>query len=193
MKRASPSEVQTGFGRTGSLFACDGDYFDDVQPDILTVAKGIASGFPLSAVACWSDIADSCDPGMLGGTYAGNALSCAAAVETQKVIHEEGLVENSQRMGVRLRDNLQSIQQSEVSKGLIDDVRGLGLMVGVEFNKEAEPGVKAKISQACVNEGLLVLGCSTYEVVRFVPALNITKEYIDIGCEMFENALKRVL
>ena len=71
MKRASPSEVQTGFGRTGSLFACDGDYFDDVQPDILTMAKGIASGFPLSAVACWSDIADACDPGMLGGTYAG--------------------------------------------------------------------------------------------------------------------------
>jgi len=173
-------EVQTGFGRTGSLFACDGDYFDDVQPDILTMAKGVASGFPLSAVACWSDIADSCDPGMLGGTYAGNALSCSAAVATQKVIHEEGLIENSQRMGDRLRDNLQSIQQSEVSKGLIDDVRGLGLMVGVEFNKEAEPGVKAKISQACVDEGLLILGCSTFEVIRFVPALNITKEDIDI-------------
>ena len=122
-----------------------------------------------------------------------DALSCAAAVATQKVIHEEGLIENSQRMGERLRDNLQSIQQSKVSKGLIDDVRGLGLMTGVEFNKEAEPGIKAKISQACVDEGLLVLGCSTYEVVRFVPALNITKKDIDIGCEMFENALKRVL
>eukprot|EP01083_Nonionella_stella_P018107 50622_1 len=157
------------------------------------MAKGIASGFPLSAVACWSDIADSCDPGMLGGTYAGNALSCAAAVETQKVIHEEGLVENSQRMGERLRDNLRSIQQSEVSKGLIDDIRGLGLMTGIEFKKEAEPGIKSKISQACVDEGLLVLGCSTYEVIRFVPALNITKEDIDIGCEMFENALKRVM
>jgi len=116
---------------------------------------------------------------MLGGTYAGNALACAAAVATQKVIHEEGLVENSQRMGDRLRNNLRSIQQSEVSKGLIDDVRGLGLMVGVEFNKEAEPGIKTKISQACVDEGLLVLGCSTYNVVRFVPALNITKEDID--------------
>jgi len=80
----------------------------------------------------------------------GNALSCAAAVETQKVIHEEGLVENSQRMGDRLKNNLRSIQQSEVSKGLIGDVRGLGLMVGVEFTKEAEPDIKAKISQACV-------------------------------------------
>lgn len=187
-------EVQTGFGRTGSLFASDSDYYgDDVRPDILTMAKGIASGFPLSAVATWREIADQCDPGMLGGTYAGNALSCAAAVETQKVIHEEKLVENSAKMGERLRDNLRSIQKSEVSKGLIGDVRGLGLMTGIEFTKEAEEGIKSKISQECLNEGLLVLGCSTYEVVRFIPPLNITEEDIDIGCEKFENALKKVL
>ena len=73
-------------------------------------------------------------------------------------VHFGCLVENSQRMGERLRDNLRSIQQSKVSKGLIGDVRGLGLMTGIEFNKEAEPGIKAKISQACVDEGLLVLG-----------------------------------
>ena len=186
-------EVQTGFGRTGSLFACDSDNFEEVRPDILTMAKGIASGFPLSAVATWREIADACDPGMLGGTYAGNALSCAAAVETQKVIHEEGLVENSKLMGERLRDNLRSIQQSEVSKGMIGDVRGLGLMVGVEFTKEAEPGIKAKVSQECLDEGLLLLGCSTYEVVRFVPPLNITAEDVDLGCEKFEAALKRAL
>mmetsp|Transcript_14277 Transcript_14277/g.30486 ORF Transcript_14277/g.30486 Transcript_14277/m.30486 type:complete len:423 (+) Transcript_14277:240-1508(+) len=187
-------EVQTGFGRTGSLFACDSDYYgDDVAPDILTMAKGIASGFPLSGVATYREIANQCDPGMLGGTYAGNALSCAAAIATQKVIQEENLVENSVKMGERLRDNLRSIQQSEVSKGLIGDVRGLGLMTGVEFIKEAEAGIKAKLSQACVEENLLLLGCSTYEVVRFVPPLNISEEDIDIGCEKFENALKSVL
>ena len=157
------------------------------------MAKGIASGFPLSAVATYREIADQCDPGMLGGTYAGNALSCAAAIVTQKVIHEEGLVENSKIMGERLRDNLCSIQQSEVSKGLIGDVRGLGLMTGVEFTKEADPGIKTKISKECVNQGLLLLGCSTYEVVRFVPPLNITAEDVDIGCEKFEAALRKVL
>jgi len=187
-------EVQTGFGRTGSLFACNSGYYGNyVRPDIMTMAKGIASGFPLSGVATYREIADQCDPGMLGGTYAGNALSCAAAVATQKVIHDENLVENSAKMGERLRDNLISIQQSEVSKGLIGDVRGLGLMTGIEFSKEAEPGIKTKVSAECVKEGLLLLGCSTYEVVRFVPPLNITEEDIVTGCEKFENVLRRVL
>ena len=187
-------EVQTGFGRTGSLFACDSEYYGhDVQPDILTMAKGIASGFPLSGVATRREIADKCDPGMLGGTYAGNALSCAAAVETQHVIREENLIENAAKMGERLRDNLRNIQASDVSKGMIGDIRGLGLMVGMEFTKDAEPGIKNKLSQECVKEGLLLLGCSTYEVVRFVPSLNITQEDIDIGSEKFENALRRVL
>lgn len=185
-------EVQTGFGRTGSLFACDSNYYGDIQPDLLCMAKGIASGFPLSAVATRREIADACDPGMLGGTYAGNALSCAAAVETQKVIQEEGMVENSRAMGERLRDNLRNIQSSAVSKGLIGDVRGLGLMTGLEFVKEAEPGVKAKVSQAALDEGLLLLGCSTYEVVRFAPALNITAEDIDKGTDMLEKALKSI-
>lgn len=90
-------EVQTGFGQTRSLFACSSSYYGDVRPDILTMAKGIASGFPLSAVAMHSDVSDSCDPGMLGGTYAGNALSCAAAVETQHVLHEEGRLKTLKR------------------------------------------------------------------------------------------------
>ena len=100
-------------------------------------------------------------------------------------------MENSAKMGERLRENLRNIQSnSDVSKGLIGDVRGLGLMTGLEFVKEAEPGIKAKMSQACLDQGLLLLGCSTYEVVRFAPALNITAEDIDKGSEMFEKALK---
>ncbi len=177
-------EVQTGFGRTGSFFACDSNRCADevlgrVQPDILTMAKGIASGFPLSAVATWREVADACDPGMLGGTYAGNALSCAAAVATQRVIRDEGLVENSRLMGERLRENLRHIQRSESSRGLIGDVRGLGLMTAVEFTKDAEPGIKMKLSKECVEEGLLILGCSTYEVIWFVPPLNITKRRVE--------------
>ena len=185
-------EVQTGFGRTGSLFSCDSDYYGDVQPDILTMAKGIASGFPLSGVATRREIADACDPGMLGGTYAGNVLSCAAAVATQKVIHEEKLVDNSAKMGERLRGNLRTIQKNPVSAGLIGDVRGLGLMTGIEFTKEAS-GIKGKVSQECLKEGLLLLGCSTYEVLRFVPPLNITEDDIDMGCEKFQSALRNVL
>lgn len=157
------------------------------------MAKGIASGFPLSAVAMRREISDTCEPGMLGGTYAGNALSCAAAVATQHVLREEGLIENSQRMGVTLRENLMNIQNAEYTKGLIGDVRGLGLMVGMEFTPDAENGIKNKFCQEAVKEGLLVLGCSTYEVVRFVPPLNVTEEEIDRACEMVEAVLKRIL
>lgn len=186
-------EVQTGFGRTGSLFASSSKHYGEVSPDILTMAKGIASGFPLSAVAMRREISESCEPGMLGGTYAGNALSCAAAVETQHVLREEGLIENSERMGVRLKENLRCIQNAEYSIGLIGDVRGLGLMVGMEFTPDAENGIKNKFCQHAVKEGLLVLGCSTYEVVRFVPPLNVTAEEIDQACEKVEAVLKQIL
>lgn len=158
------------------------------------MAKGIASGFPLSAVAMRREISEACEPGMLGGTYAGNAVSCAAAVETQHVLREEGLIENSYRMGVRLRENLNRIRRSnEGFNGLIGDVRGLGLMVGMEFTPDAESGIKNKFCQEAVKEGLLVLGCSTYEVVRFVPPLNVTEEEIDRACDMVEAVLKRIL
>eukprot|EP00804_Cyclotella_cryptica_P012691 CCRYP_016283-RB/>CCRYP_016283-RB protein AED:0.07 eAED:0.07 QI:279/1/1/1/0.66/0.57/7/1364/421 len=186
-------EVQTGFGRTGSLFASSSTYYGDVRPDILTMAKGIASGFPLSAVAMRREISEACEPGMLGGTYAGNALSCAAAVETQHVLREEGLVENSEKMGIRLRENLRAIQNSAFTKGLIGDVRGLGLMVGMEFAPDAVSGIKNKFCQEAVNEGLLVLGCSTYEVVRFVPPLNVSEEEVDAACEKVVAALKKIL
>jgi 4-aminobutyrate aminotransferase len=148
------------------------------------MAKGIASGFPLSC---------ECEPGLLGGTYAGNTLSCAAAVATQHVLREEALVEKSERMGVKLRENLMNIQNTEYTKGLIGDVRRLCLMVGMEFTPDAENGIKNKFCQEAVKEGLLVLGCSTYEVVRFVPPLNVSKEEIDQACKKVEAVLKRIL
>ena len=186
-------EVQTGFGRTGSLFASSSSHYGEVRPDILTMAKGIASGFPLSAVAMRREISDACEPGMLGGTYAGNAVSCAAAVATQKVLGEEKLIENSEKMGVLLKENLKCVQNSEYAKGLVGDVRGLGCMAGMEFSSDVKGGIKNKFCQEAVKEGLLVLGCSTYDVVRFIPPLNVTGDEINLACEKVETVLKRIL
>lgn len=102
-------------------------------------------------------------------------------------------MENSEKMGVRLRDNLGAIQNSAFTKGLIGDIRGLGLMVGMEFAPDAVSGIKNKFCQEAVKEGLLVLGCSTFEVVRFVPPLNVTEEEVDAACEKVESALKKIL
>mmetsp|Transcript_26622 Transcript_26622/g.38571 ORF Transcript_26622/g.38571 Transcript_26622/m.38571 type:complete len:418 (-) Transcript_26622:411-1664(-) len=182
-------EVQTGFGRTGSLFSCDSDYYgNDAVPDILTMAKGIASGFPISAVATRRKISDALEPGMLGGTYSGNAVACAAAIATQKVIADENLVENSAKKGERLMENLRQIQSQ--TNGLIGDVRGLGCMIGVEFTDAAPSGIKPLLSQSCLDNGMLLLGCSTYDVMRFIPPLNVSDDDIDKGSEIFEKAIK---
>eukprot|EP00565_Helicotheca_tamesis_P002047 CAMPEP_0185730796 /NCGR_PEP_ID=MMETSP1171-20130828/11036_1 /TAXON_ID=374046 /ORGANISM="Helicotheca tamensis, Strain CCMP826" /LENGTH=419 /DNA_ID=CAMNT_0028399927 /DNA_START=32 /DNA_END=1291 /DNA_ORIENTATION=+ len=182
-------EVQTGFGRTGSLFACDSDrYGHDVMPDILTMAKGIASGFPISAVATRREISDAVEPGMLGGTYSGNAVACASAIATQKVIADENLVENSAKKGKKMMENLRQIQSQ--TNGLIGDVRGIGCMVGVEFTDSAPTGIKPLLSQHCLDNGMLLLGCSTFDVMRFIPPLNVSDEDIDKGCEIFEKSVK---
>lgn len=183
-------EVQTGFGRTGSLFACDSKRHGHITPDILTMAKGIASGFPLAGVATRKEIAEACEPGMLGGTYAGNAVACAAAVETQKVIQEEKLVENSANKGLRLRNNL--LHLKNIYSEYIKDIRGVGCMVGIEFTEKAPAGTKAKMSAACLDHGMLALGCSSREVMRFIPPLIISDEEVDIGTEIFEKAVKDV-
>ncbi len=184
-------EVQTGFGRTGSLFACDSARNGHVVPDILTMAKGIASGFPLSAIATRKEIADHCEPGMLGGTYAGNAVACAAAVATQKVIQEEGLVENSAAMGKVLMKNLESLKASRPD--IIRDVRGLGLMVGVEFTEKVPASAKKDLSNALLENGMLLLGTSIYPVMRFIPPLTVNKEEIDLASEIFARTVNEKL
>lgn len=179
-------EVQTGFGRTGKLFACE----DVVRPDILIMAKGLASGFPLSAVASRAELADQQEPGTMGGTYAGNAISCAAALATQKVIREEGLVENSQVMGARLENGLKSLQANYTD--MIRDVRGLGCMIGVEFQENVAPGTSKALSQACFRNGMILLPASVFPTVRFIPPLTVTKEEVDMGLDIFEKSLKEV-
>lgn len=180
-------EVQTGFGRTGQLFACN----NVVRPDILVMAKGLASGFPLSAVASRAELADQQDPGTMGGTYAGNAVSCAAALATQQVIRDKGLVENSQKMGTRLKNGLLELQASHPD--VIRDVRGLGCMIGVELNESIAAGTSKAISQACFENGMILLPASVFPTVRFIPPLTVTEAEIDMGLDIFSKSLKEVV
>ena len=180
-------EVQSGFGRTGKFFAVE--HFG-VIPDVLLMAKGLASGFPLSGLAAPRALMDKWIAGSHGGTYGGNAVSCAAAEATVRVL-QDGLVENAAQMGAVLMDGLRDIQSRHPVMG---DVRGLGLMVGIEFtHADGSPATdvaKAVIAQ-CRASKLLLLNCGTYgNVVRWIPPLIVTREQIEVALEIFERALE---
>jgi 4-aminobutyrate aminotransferase len=154
------------------------------------MAKGLASGVPLSAIASRTDLTETQQPGSMGGTYAGNILACASACATVDVILEERLCENSELMGKRLRAGLHKLQAS--GKYPIKDVRGLGLMVGVEFERSCDKGTAGAVAGACLDEGMMLLTTSAWECVRFIPPLVATTEEIDLGLEKFEAALNAV-
>jgi len=180
-------EVQTGFGRTGRFFAVE--HFQ-IRPDIMTMAKGLASGLPLSGVAAPRVLMESWIPGTHGGTYGGNAVACAAAEATVRVLQEEGLVENAARLGEVLLAGLRGIQEH---CSLLGDVRGLGLMVGAEFTlPDGSPAtalVKDVVAR-CLEQGLLLLTCGTYgNVIRWIPPLVVTREQIEGALEIFRGAV----
>jgi 4-aminobutyrate aminotransferase len=179
-------EVQSGFGRTGKFFAVE--HFDLV-PDIMTMAKGLASGFPLSGIAAPRALMDKWLPGTHGGTYGGNAVACAAAEATVRVL-QKGLVDNAARMGEVLMDGLRAIQGRHA---VIGEVRGLGLMVGVEFtNPDGTPatGLVKEIIGRCLEDKLILLNCGTYSnVIRWIPPLIVTQDQIETGLEVFANAV----
>jgi 4-aminobutyrate aminotransferase len=183
-------EVQSGFGRTGRWFAHE--HFD-VTPDIMVVAKGIASGLPLAGVIAPMQLMERWLPGAEGGTYGGNALACAAAVATVRVMREEGLVANAQARGAQLMSGLRHLQESY---SRIGDVRGLGLMVGVEFTDprgKPDKGTAKALQKACLEERLLLLTCGTWDnTIRFIPPLVATAEQINDGLARFERALAQV-
>uniref|UniRef100_A0AAV1T1Q8 4-aminobutyrate aminotransferase n=1 Tax=Peronospora matthiolae TaxID=2874970 RepID=A0AAV1T1Q8_9STRA len=182
-------EVQSGFGRTGSYFAVDGHF--DVQPDILVFAKGVADGYPISGIASRKELTDMQPAGSMGGTYAGNAVACAAAIATQEVIAEENVLENTCARGAQLRAGLDKLKAS--GKYPISDVRGLGLMIGVEFDSVATPkGTATKISLACLDHGMMLLTASIYETLRFMPALTVTEAECELALEIFRKALDDV-
>lgn len=184
-------EVQAGVGRTGRFW---GHQYSAATPDILITAKGIASGFPISAIAASTETMSKAWPGSQGGTYGGNAVSAAAGVATLEVVKEEGLVENSRLRGEQLQVGLKEIQDRFPAIG---DVRGRGLMQGIEFSREdgTPDGVMAAaVQQATVDQGLLTLTCGPAgNVIRLIPALVVTPEEISTGLERFEAAVAAVV
>lgn len=181
-------EVQSGFGRTGKWFGFE---HYGILPDIMAVAKGIASGLPLSGVFSRLDLMRKWDVGSHGGTYGGNAVACASGVATIRAMREEKMIENSAERGVQLMTGLRKLQEEYAEIG---DVRGKGLMVGMEFivdgrPEKAKPLVK-EIVHAAEAKDLLLLTCGTYDnTVRWIPPLNVTQEQINDGLRIFGEAL----
>ncbi|MCD2110478.1 aminotransferase class III-fold pyridoxal phosphate-dependent enzyme [Rhodococcus rhodochrous] len=180
-------EIQTGFGRTGKFF---GHQHFDVRPDIVTIAKGLASGFPLSGIAASEELMERARPGSQGGTYGANAVSCAAAVATLDVIEKEGLVDNA---AVRGRELLSGARENTTDA--IGDVRGLGLMVGLEFTTDGAPDRERATAaqQRAAQKGLLLLTCGAHmNVVRMIPPLIVTAQQIEDALGIWSEVLAEV-
>ena len=181
-------EVQTGFGRTGKLFAAE--HFD-VIPDIMTMAKSLAGGTTLSAVCGKAEVMDGPAPGGLGGTYAGNPLAIAASHAVLDIIEEEGLVERANILGAKLTARLK-LAQSKIPA--IKDVRGLGSMIAAEFfdpatNAPSMDAVK-RVQQAALAEGLILLTCGVHgNAIRFLYPLTIQDEVFDEALDIIDRAL----
>jgi 4-aminobutyrate aminotransferase len=178
-------EIQTGIGRTGKMFAIE---HWGVEPDIIAIAKGIASGMPLGAMIARKSLM-IWPPGAHSTTFGGNPISCAAALATLRLV-EEGYMENAARIGERIMERLRYVQEEHLSIG---DLRGKGLMIGIELvedkeTKEPAPELRDEVIQLAFQKGLLILGCGA-NTVRFMPALNISQELVDEGLAIFEEAL----
>lgn len=186
-------EVQTGFGRTGKWF---GHEHFGINPDIMVMAKGIASGFPLSAIATRKDIMDKWPPGTHGGTYGGNAVACAAGAATIEAMKEEHMVENAARLGPILLGGLRDLQEEFP---VIGDVRGVGLMAAAEFTAPGNDWHESKnmakaVQKHCLDDGkLMLLTCGPYEnVIRWIPPLITNEGQIQEALGIFQNAVKQV-
>lgn len=183
-------EIQSGMGRTGTMWAFE--HFG-VVPDIMTVAKGIASGLPLSAVVANRDLMDSWAPGSHGGTFGGNAVACAAGVATFQVMRDENLPGNAERVGNYL---LAQIREMQADNPIIGDVRGLGLMIGVELvNPDGSPNGEAGhqlIERAWDERTLLITAGSDDQVIRIVPPLNVTQEQAETFLDVFSTCLRAI-
>ncbi|CAK0893930.1 unnamed protein product, partial [Prorocentrum cordatum] len=167
-------EVQSGCGRTGAMWACD---HSGVVPDILVTAKGIASGYPLSVCVSRSELTARQKPGCMGGTYGGNAVACAAALATLEVFEQEKVIDNARVRGEQLMGGLRQLGCRAESP--IADVRGLGLMVAVEFDREATgKGFASEVSRQCFDRGLLVLPTGHRETLRIIPPLTVSADEV---------------
>lgn len=189
-------EIQTGFGRTGRMFAME---HSGVEPDLVTMAKSLAGGFPLSAVTGKAAIMDAPQPGGLGGTYAGSPIGCAAALATLDVIEEEKLCQRAEAIGKLMTDALERMRQRKPLRAAIGDIRALGAMVAMELVEDGDPNKPAAelartLVQRCAADGLVVLPCGVYgNVIRFLVPLTASDDLIREGLRILEHALASLL
>jgi 4-aminobutyrate aminotransferase/(S)-3-amino-2-methylpropionate transaminase len=185
-------EVQTGFARTGRMFGIE---HSGVEPDLLTVAKSLAGGFPLSGVIGRADIMDKIEPGGLGGTYAGSPVACAAAIAVLDVIAEEGLIARAESLGDRIRARLDDFAKSNDLLP-IADIRGLGAMIGFDVLDPAtmrpDGGLAKQTCQRALEAGLILLNCGVQgEAIRILVPLTASDAIVDEGLELIRVALTR--
>jgi 4-aminobutyrate aminotransferase/(S)-3-amino-2-methylpropionate transaminase len=184
-------EVQTGFARTGAMFACEDE---GIEPDLIVTAKGIADGLPLAAVTGRAEIMDAPHVSGLGGTYGGNPVACAAALATIETIETDGLVERAKQIETLMKDRLGRIQADD---DRIGDVRGRGAMIAIELVKSGTGDPDPDLTKALVSrahaQGVLVLTCGTYgNVLRFLPPLAISDELLTEGLDVLAGILKEI-
>jgi 4-aminobutyrate aminotransferase/(S)-3-amino-2-methylpropionate transaminase len=184
-------EVQTGFGRTGDMFACE---HEGVVPDLLVTAKGIAGGLPLSAVTGRADVMDAVHAGGLGGTYGGNPIACAAALAVMDVLVEERLVERARGIEVVVKERLHRLAGRDARVG---DVRGRGAMVAAELvvagTTTPAPALAKAVAAAAHARGVVVLTCGTYgNVLRFLPPLTISDALLHEAFDVLDEAFAEV-
>ena len=182
-------EIQSGIARTGAWFACD---HEGVVPDLVTTAKGLAGGMPLSAVTGSAEIMDSAEPGALGGTYCGNPLACAAALATLDMIEEHDLLGRARTIG---ETGIRLLEQWKAKDPRIGEVRGKGAMMALELvdpvSQKPDAALTAAVAQAARSRGLILLTCGTYgNVIRLLPPVTMPDELFTEGMEILEQALR---
>ena len=178
-------EVQSGMGRTGRMFASD---YYDLKPDILAIAKGLGSGMPIGACVARAELMDW-KPGAHASTFGGNPVAIAAALKTIELLERE-LIKNSAEVGAYLHDGLRRLMQKH---DCIGDVRGLGMMIGVEFVTDRAsmlpaPEIRDRVERACYERGLIILGAGS-STIRWSPPLILTRENADVAIEIFDEAI----
>ncbi|MDF2051377.1 4-aminobutyrate--2-oxoglutarate transaminase [Arthrobacter sp. Cr_A7] len=187
-------EVQSGFCRTGEWFAVN---HEGVIPDIMTLAKGIAGGMPLSAITGRADLLDAVHPGGLGGTYGGNPVACAAALASIGSMEEYDLAGRARHIEAVATTRLRELQTelAGTGTGVIGDIRGRGAMLAIELvqagSKEPNPELTKAVAAACLKEGVIILTCGTYgNVIRLLPPLVITDDLLNDGLDVLAAAIK---
>jgi len=184
-------EVQSGFGRTGKMFGIE---HSGVEPDLVTVAKSLAGGFPLSGVIGRDMIMQAAEPGGLGGTYAGNPIACAAALAVLDVIEDEKLLSRADTIGARIKQRLHTIAQRNDTMP-IGAIRGPGAMIGFEIFKgrggtEPDPDATKRVTSRALQEGLILLSCGVYaNVIRVLVPLTVQDDILEEGLGKLERAL----